>query len=456
MLNKLSQRIGHSRDLEDYLSQIFGWMREFLEVLQQHEQIHKTGKACFSPNGICIKYIGLYFGIQQLLEFKQSLHFDDYSLKFWLIHLKSGVHGMHVGMCSIFQNPGDKFDDQRVYSNEVALAESAEPLGFESIWTVEHHFTNYTMCPDPMQFLTYMAAKTEKIKLGSMVVVLPWHDPIRVAEQISMLDTLSSGRLILGLGRGAGRVEFDAFRQDMADSRNRFIESAECVLNGLENGICEYQGKFVNQPKAAIRPQPSATFKGRTYAAAVSPESIEIMAKLGIGLLVIPQKPWNQVEQEIASYNKVYKELNNEEPPSPLLAGWTICHEDADTAKNLAKKYIGGYWQTVLDHYNFDTTHLKNQKGYEYYGKFAENMKKTGVDGAVEFFMSLQTWGTPDDCLRQIESNCSRIGAEAYIGVFSFAGMPIEIARANIGLFSKKVLPKLKAKSITGNIDWAA
>ena len=105
-------------------------------------------------------------------------------------------------MCSIFQNPGNAISDQLVYSNEVKLAEFAEPLGFESIWTVEHHFTNYTMCPDPMQFLTYMAAKTKTIKLGSMVVVLPWHDPIRIAEQISLLDTLSNGRLILGLGRG--------------------------------------------------------------------------------------------------------------------------------------------------------------------------------------------------------------------------------------------------------------
>ena len=219
---------------------------------------------------------------------------------------------MHVGMCSIFQNPNNAVSDQLVYSNEVQLAELAEPLGFQSIWTVEHHFTNYTMCPDPMQFLTYMAAKTKIIKLGSMVVVLPWHDPIRIAEQISMLDTLSNGRLILGLGRGAGRVEFDAFRQDMKDSRERFIESAECVLDGLENGVCEYKGKFVTQPKAAIRPLPSASFKGRTYAAAVSPESIEIMAKLRIGLLVIPQKPWEQVEKEIENYeNRKHQTITN-------------------------------------------------------------------------------------------------------------------------------------------------
>ncbi|MEC8561371.1 MAG: LLM class flavin-dependent oxidoreductase [Pseudomonadota bacterium] len=363
---------------------------------------------------------------------------------------------MHVGMCSIFQNPGNAISDQLVYSNEVKLAEFAEPLGFESIWTVEHHFTNYTMCPDPMQFLTYMAAKTKTIKLGSMVVVLPWHDPIRIAEQISMLDTLSNGRLILGLGRGAGRIEFDAFRQDMEDSRQRFVESAECVLHGLENGVCQYEGKFVIQPKAAIRPLPSASFKGRTYAAAVSPESIEIMAKLGIGLLVIPQKPWDQVEREIDNYNKIYKKLNNQDPPAPLLAGWTICHANKNTAKKLAEKYIGGYWQTVLDHYSFNTDHLKNQKGYEYYGKFAESMKKTGINGAIEFFMGLQTWGTPEECYHKIEKNCARIGAEAYIGVFSFAGMPFEIAQANIQLFAQEVLPKLKAKSIIGNIDWAA
>ena len=206
---------------------------------------------------------------------------------------------MHVGMTTIFQNT-NQIEDNIVYRNELRLAEMAEPLGFESIWGVEHHFTDYTMCPDPLQFLTYMAGKTHKIKLGTMVVVLPWHDPMRVAEQISMLDNISNGRTILGLGRGAGRVEFDAFRQDMADSRPRFIESAECVLRGLEKGYCEYSGDFVQQPKALIRPAPFKSFRGRTYAAAVSPESIDIMAKLGIGLLVIPQKPWIQVEKEIA------------------------------------------------------------------------------------------------------------------------------------------------------------
>ena len=90
------------------------------------------------------------------------------------------------------------------------MVEEAEDLGFDSIWTVEHHFTDYTMCPDPVQFLTWVAGKTN-LQLGTAVIVLPWHDPMRVAEQVTVLDNLSDGRLILGIGRGLARIEYEGF-----------------------------------------------------------------------------------------------------------------------------------------------------------------------------------------------------------------------------------------------------
>jgi len=363
---------------------------------------------------------------------------------------------MNVGMASIFQNPGKHTTDREVYEQDMRLACLAEPLGFDSVWTVEHHFTDYTMCPDPLQFLTYMAGRTTRVQLGSMVVVLPWHDPMRVAEQISMLDHLSGGRLILGLGRGAGRVEFDGFRQDMGDSRPRFVESAECVLQGLERGYCEYHGDFVQQPRTDIRPTPYLTFRGRTYAAAVSPESLPIMAKLGVGILVVPQKPWEAVEAEIAQYNVLYKQHNGEDPPAPILAGWTFVDPDRDRAYEYAKRYIGGYWQTVLDHYQFGGDHLKGQKGYEYYGRFADNIQKNGPDAAIEFFLNIQTWGTPEMCVERIVDNAKRIGAETYVGVFSYAGMPWDEAERNLRLFSETVMPKLQAREIRGKVAYGA
>src|ERR1019366_3802289 len=125
---------------------------------------------------------------------------------------------MHVGYGAVFQNPNNQMSDRDVWKNELRLAEMAEPLGFESVWCVEHHFDDYTMCPDVVQFLTSMAGRTRKAKLGSGVVVLPWHDPIRVAEQISMLDHVSDGRMIFGMGRGLARIEYDGFRIDQNEA----------------------------------------------------------------------------------------------------------------------------------------------------------------------------------------------------------------------------------------------
>jgi alkanesulfonate monooxygenase SsuD/methylene tetrahydromethanopterin reductase-like flavin-dependent oxidoreductase (luciferase family) len=351
---------------------------------------------------------------------------------------------MHVGMSVIFQNPGRTRSDFEVYRDDIALADMAEPLGFQSIWSVEHHFTDYTMCPDPLQFLTYMAGRTTEAQLGSMVVVLPWRDPLRTAEQISMLDNISGGRFVLGLGRGAGRVEFDGFRVDMAESRPRFVEAAQMVMHALEQGHLEFNGEHYHQPRVDIRPEPYRSFRGRTYAAAVSPESARIMAELGIGLLVIPQKPWEHVEKEFAEYKALYLDVNGTAAPKPIFAAWTIVDEDENRAYERARRYIGGYWQTVLDHYQFHTDHLKGQKGYEYYGKFAEHLQKD-QDGAIQFFMDLQVYGTPDQCIDKITRIADRLGSDQFIGVFSMADMPHAEAKANMELFSEKVMPALKS-----------
>ena len=160
---------------------------------------------------------------------------------------------MDVGLAIIFQATDKRRSDLEVYQQELRLGCLAESLGYQSIWGVEHHFTDYTMCPDVLQMLTYFAGKSDTLLLGSMVVVLPWHQPIRVAEQVSMLDNLSNGRLILGLGRGLGRVEFEGYGVDMNTSREFFVEAAQMILQGLERGYCEFDGT-VRQAGAARHP----------------------------------------------------------------------------------------------------------------------------------------------------------------------------------------------------------
>jgi alkanesulfonate monooxygenase SsuD/methylene tetrahydromethanopterin reductase-like flavin-dependent oxidoreductase (luciferase family) len=356
---------------------------------------------------------------------------------------------MHVGMATVFQNPQKGRTDREVYRSELRLADLAEPLGFESIWGVEHHFTDYTMCPDVLQFLTYMAGRTERAQLGSMVVVLPWHDPMRVAEEISMLDSICDGRLILGLGRGAAKVEFDGFRLSMDESRARFVESAETVLRGLETGFCEYDGAHVKQPRAAIRPAPFKSFRGRTYAAAVSPESLPIMARLGVGILIIPQKPWHEVARELETYRAVYRQVNGVDAPPPISAGWTFCDPSAERARAMARRYIGGYYQTVLDHYQFAGDHLATTKGYEYYGKMSEKIATYGTDTVIDYFVNLQVAGTPEQCYERVVDIHRRTGNSHYVGVFSYAGMPPDEAERSMRLFAAEVMPQLRKLAVT-------
>ncbi len=353
---------------------------------------------------------------------------------------------MHVGMASIFQNPNNNkgVSDHSIYQQDISLALNAEQLGFESVWGVEHHFTDYTMTPDVTQFLAMIGGACKKIKLGTMVIVLPWNDPMRVAEKISMLDCMTDGRVILGVGRGLGRVEFEGFKVAMGESRERFIESADMIIQGLEQGYCEYDGDFIKQPKARIRPEPFRSFKDRTYAAAISPESSIIMAKLGIGILVIPQKPWEEHVKELESYNKLFMEAHGERAPNPYTAGWVMCNEDAGRAEAMARKYIGGYWESVVKHYEMTSNHFEETKGYEYYKVLRESIESQGLDAMTEFFMSLQVWGTPDMCYEKIKDIQAKTNSCGFTGIFSYAGMDADIAQKNMGLFATAVMPELK------------
>jgi alkanesulfonate monooxygenase SsuD/methylene tetrahydromethanopterin reductase-like flavin-dependent oxidoreductase (luciferase family) len=124
---------------------------------------------------------------------------------------------MNVGILLIFQNYQGRGSDADMVRDQIRIADLAEPLGFDALWPPEHHFTDYSACPDNLQFLSYMAAKTERIQLGTGAVIVPWNDPLRVVEKVAFLDHLSNGRAVLGLGRGLARVEYQKKRKPKKD-----------------------------------------------------------------------------------------------------------------------------------------------------------------------------------------------------------------------------------------------
>ena len=126
---------------------------------------------------------------------------------------------MDVGMMMVFAGYGwENIGDDQVWDEEIRLARLAADLGFDVLWSAEHHFFDYSFCPDNLQLMTYLAGAVPNVGLGTAAVILPWHDPLRVAEQATVLDLLCKGRLRLGLGRGLARREFAAFRGTMDKS----------------------------------------------------------------------------------------------------------------------------------------------------------------------------------------------------------------------------------------------
>src|SRR2546423_10131388 len=338
--------------------------------------------------------------------------------------------------------------DASVLTEPMAPGALAEPLGFDSLFALEHHFTGYAMSPAPTQLLAYYAGRTKRITFGTAVIVLPWHDPVRVAEQIALLDILCGGRCLFGFGRGAASVEYEGFRIPMGEARPRFVEAAQIIVKALAQDSFEHQGEFFQIPRTAIRPRPISHPERRFYASAVSPESGEIMAKLGFGILMVMQNEWAKASADIARYREIATAAGHTPRPPIILTNVCVADSRAE-AQERAVKYLGQKWQSIDNHYHFSDGHLSTVKGYESYGKMAKTYAKINDSPeakakATDFYVSIQIVGTPDDCVEKIGELQRLTGLDHLVTEFSFGAMPHEEAELNMRLFADKVMPVLQ------------
>jgi alkanesulfonate monooxygenase SsuD/methylene tetrahydromethanopterin reductase-like flavin-dependent oxidoreductase (luciferase family) len=353
---------------------------------------------------------------------------------------------MRIGTdISVLAEPGRP--DSSVLAEHLALADLAEPLGFDSLFSLEHHFTGYSMSPSPLQLLAYYAAKTSRITLGTCVIVLPWQDPIRVAEQIACLDLLCRGRCMFGFGRGAASAEYAGFRIPMEEARARFAEAAQLVTKALRDEVFEWNGEFYKIPRMSIRPRPMSHPERRFYASSVSPESAEIMAKLGFGMMVIMQNEWQKAAADIHSYREIAMSVGHA-PTPPVILTNVSCAPTRAEAEERAGQYLGAKWDSIDAHYNFSDGHLGSVKGYESYGKMAKTYAKLKDPAARakmnDFYVSIQIVGTPDDCIQKIGELQRLTGTDHVICDFSYGRMPHDQSELNMRLFADRAMPVLQ------------
>ena len=145
---------------------------------------------------------------------------------------------------------------QRVFEEHVEQVKHADQLGFETAWFAEHHFSNYCICPSPLMMAAHCAAVTESIKLGPAVVVVPLYDPARLLAEIGMVDCLSGGRLVLGVGSGYQPYEFDRFGKDLVDAQGMLTEFLDMLVLAFEQETFSYDGQHTKLPSTHISARP--------------------------------------------------------------------------------------------------------------------------------------------------------------------------------------------------------
>jgi alkanesulfonate monooxygenase SsuD/methylene tetrahydromethanopterin reductase-like flavin-dependent oxidoreductase (luciferase family) len=354
---------------------------------------------------------------------------------------------MKIGMTLQLTSFGGK-PDRETYQDELSLMEMAEGLGFDSIWTLDHHFTGYVMSPDPTALLMYVAGRTQRIQLGTAVIVLPWHDPVEVAEKIALLDLVSGGRTIFGFGRGAASIEYAGFRIPMEEARERFVESALIIRKGLTQESFSFDGKYYKIPEIQIRPRAISHPENRFYASTISPESAEIMAKMGFGVLIVAQRSW---EDTAADYHRYCDAAlaSGHTPRPPIGLFNVLVTDEAREAEDLGAVHMGAMFDSIDQHYRFSDGHLSSVKGYEFYAKLAKTYTKLSVDEqakvkAIEFYRSLHAAGTPAQVLEKFRYIHHTVPLEHAIGTFAFGGLPYPKLERSFKLFAEKVLPVLQ------------
>lgn len=191
---------------------------------------------------------------------------------------------MDFGTFLLLQSPTAKSPEE-VFGRAIEVAQAADVLGFDSVWCAEHHFSTYGYLSRPLMFATHLASKTERIRVGSAVVVLPLHHPLIVAEEIATADLLSGGRLDVGLGRGYQTYEFERLGFTLGESRERFDEEIDILLLAFQGKPFSYEGKHYRFDETSIFPGPVQKPHPPIWVVGQSQESIDATVKRGFNLV---------------------------------------------------------------------------------------------------------------------------------------------------------------------------
>ena len=195
----------------------------------------------------------------------------------------------------------------QLYEQVMKQCELGEALGYDTFFCAEHHFHQYGVVPDPAVLLSALAQRTKRIRLGSAISILTFHDPRRIAETYAMLDMMSGGRLVFGVGSGYLSHEFTGFDVQPAEKRDRFNENLDIVKRLMAGETLSYQGRFSKSEKVALNVLPHQGRLPPIHVAILAREAAYHVGKQGDRIFTVPYascKDFDDIGIMLAEYRK--------------------------------------------------------------------------------------------------------------------------------------------------------
>jgi alkanesulfonate monooxygenase SsuD/methylene tetrahydromethanopterin reductase-like flavin-dependent oxidoreductase (luciferase family) len=353
---------------------------------------------------------------------------------------------MRFGTFFFFQAaPGHRHAD--IIHRELEQVEWTEELGFDEVWFTEHHFIDYGLSVDPSSLAAAAASRTRRVRIGLAAAILPFHHPLRLAEQMALVDIISSGRLDVGVGRGNRPAEFAGYRVPQVESRDRFDETVEILRLAWTRERFSFHGRFFDVDDVRVIPKPVQQPHPPLYQVCVSKDGIENTALRGWPMLnSVLTGPVDQLLANRDTYvATLQKAGRTAEEIAALLGRWGVSRQIyvAETdARALAEARDAEMWyqesfRRFVVPERIEDAHPSLQPGFR---AMAEKLAKVTWEDIVRETLA---FGSPDTVARHIE-HMRRLGVGQVLCWMNFGGLPQDRIRRSMELFAREVMPRFR------------
>ena len=255
---------------------------------------------------------------------------------------------MKFAVLQFFSWPERRVELTTVYARALERIAIMDRTGYDAVWLAEHHFSSFSVCPSVHMLGTLAAARTHRLRIGTGVSLAPFYHPLRLAEEVALLDVLSGGRVNWGVGRGFARVEFTAFGVPPDQSTSRFRETVEIVLRAWTEKSVDFAGEHFRFEAVEVLPKPLQQPHPPVWLAASSDEAIGWAASRGFSILMDPHSTPAEIGRKRRHYRERlaaagFSEAGRDIPVARLLALGRSSEEAAAIARSGARWIVDSY-----------------------------------------------------------------------------------------------------------------